>query len=439
MSGAQPLAALVSRQLQPLPNGGQYLLAFSGGMDSSVLFDLMVAAGLGFKALHVHHGLLPDADRWAEHCRAVCTRHAIPFEEIRVQVVMEGQGVEAAARHARYQALATRLGPADVLLTAQHCNDQAETLLIQLLRGAGPIGLSGMPAETTCGRGRLMRPLLAAERREIQAYAEARGLQWIEDPSNRDPVLDRAWLRTQVMPLLSTRWPALVPVLARNAEAQAEAAAVLYERALADGAGAERLSVRALNTLSAARRRNLLRFWLGEHGLRSPGREALLRVEREVLAARPDAAPCLRWPEGEIRRYRDALYAMAPLPQPEAFSEDWGLSGSLKLPCGQLSVRRVQGTGLRAVDGPVRVAYISGGERIKPVGHTHHRTLKQLFQQAGVPPWVRERLPLIWSGEQLVAVADRWIAEGWQAPQQGMGSRLRWENAPIGWDIGSED
>lgn len=431
--GVQRLVEVVSLRLPPLVNGGSYLLAFSGGVDSTVLLDLLVRARVPMRALHVHHGLLPQADAWAEHCRAVCQRRGVPFEAIHVRVERKGQGLEAAARHARYAALAVRVGPDDVLLTAQHRNDQAETFLLQLMRGAGPIGLSGMPAVTICGQGRLMRPLLEVERDAIQAYAVAQGLSWIEDPSNRDPRLDRAWLRERMLPLLLERWPALVPVMARNAEAQAEAAGLLRQQALADGAADACQSVRKLLALSTERRRNVLRFWLDNRGLRSPGREALLRVESEVLAARADASPCLHWPEGEIRRYRDQLYAMSPLPEVQAFEYEWSCAAPLSLPAGTLATNSGADHAIRISSRPLRVSSVAGGERIRPAGHAHHRTLKQLFQGAAVPVWVRERVPLLWFGRELIAVGDRWIAEGWQVRKGESGVGLRWENPPPGW------
>ncbi|MGH8035723.1 MAG: tRNA lysidine(34) synthetase TilS, partial [Lysobacterales bacterium] len=317
--------------LPRLAAGGHYVLAYSGGLDSTVLLHLLHIARLPVKAVHVHHGLRPEADRWAEHCRAQCADLNIPFELRRVNITGQSElGLEAAARAARYAALAQSLGPQDVLLTAQHQDDQAETVLLQLLRGAGPHGLAGMPALASFGAVRFARPLLGYTRAELEAYAKCHGLRWVEDPSNHDPAIKRSHLRQHLLPEIERQWPGSAGALARSARLQAEAAELLGDLAQADAtlctiAGSKALSVAALNMFKPVRQRNLLRHWLAKQQLPLPAAVHLDQVLSEVLLARADANPCLRWPGAELRRYRDSLYAMPPLPPAPTASIPWDL------------------------------------------------------------------------------------------------------------------
>jgi tRNA(Ile)-lysidine synthase len=413
-------------------------VAYSGGMDSHVLLHALTRQrqdlALPLGAVHVNHGLHAHSAAWAEHCRAVCADLGVEFVLLAGDArPAPGESPEAAARALRYGLLGDWLPPGALLLSAHHQDDQAETLLLQLLRGAGPKGLSAMPARAVLGQGSLLRPLLDYGRAELLAYAEREGLAWIEDPSNADTRLDRNFLRQRLLPELKARWPAASAVLARSAELCAEAAELQDLVAAQDRLGMPgtrhgTLSVVALQRLPEARQRNLLRHWLQAAGFSLPSRSVLGRILAEVLAARPDAEPCVHWPGAEVRRYRDDLYVMAPL-QPVVVEPglDWAPGQVLVLPGGVLSAEAVTGEGMRLVAGTrLQVRFRQGGEQLRLPGRDHRNALKQLLQERGVPPWERERLPLLYRGEELAAVADLWVTDGHQAGPGEPGWKLHW-------------
>lgn len=287
------------------------LVAWSGGLDSTLLLHLLVAARrshpreLRLRAVHVDHGLQPAAVQFRRFCRDTARRWRVPLSVRRVRVeVPRGGSLEEAARDARRAALAATLQPGELLLTAQHADDQLETLLLAVLRGAGPHGLAGMPAKAAFGSGRLLRPLLQFDRAAIAAAAAAAGVQWVEDPTNLEDRFDRNYLRGRVLPLLRARWPAAARTAVRSAGHCAEAAAALDAlaatglAAAADGAG---LQVAVLRRFSLTRRAAVLRAWLQRAGARAPNQRHLHQIEA-MMAARPDAHPLLRLPDCIVRR-----------------------------------------------------------------------------------------------------------------------------------------
>ena len=447
VAGREFSCVALARVLAEWPPAARYRVAFSGGLDSAVLLHALaeVRGDLPgpLEALHVNHGLHGDAGRWAEHCRRVCAGLGVPCRVVAVPdaVGSAGESPEAAARAARYRAFAEGLEAGDAVLTAHHRDDQAETLLLHLLRGSGPRGLSAMPVRRPLGVGWLVRPLLGWPRSALRAWAEARGLAWLEDPSNRDERFERNFLRWRVLPLLETRWPGAAGVLARDALLQAEAASVLEDLARGDaqaarGPGAGTLSVRALLELSPARRVEALREWLRQRGLPPPGSAHLDHVVRDVLAARWDAEARVAWPGVEVWRYRDTLAALPPAPVVSAGQVwDWRPPAPLALPAGTLSATVTVGEGLaaaRLADGPLQVRLRTGGERCRLPRRGHTSALKKLLQAHGVPPWVRSCLPLVYRGEELLAVADLWVCEPWAAGPGEAGWALRWQR-PAGW------
>lgn len=411
-------------------------IAYSGGRDSHVLLHLAVAAGLQPRAVHVDHGLHPDSGRWAAHCTAVCRALGVSLAVRQVSVADSGvAGVEAAAREARYEVFRSLLQAGELLLTAHHRDDQAETVLLRALRGAGLRGLAAIPRERPLGPGRLLRPLLDVPRDHIDDYARAHDLHWIDDPSNETLQPDRNYLRHTVMPALRRRWPAAEGRLARLAAQAAEDAALLDELADLDldaCADADSLSVQALARLSRPRLRNAVRRWLYRNDRRPPEAARLEAGLDALLTAGADREPVLRWSEGTIRRYRGRLYLLdsrtAELPDS---IHAWDMAGVLPIPgIGRLAVsetrrgERLSGSLLEREDITVRLR--RGGERIRPPGSRHSRPLKTLFQEAGVPPWERRRTPLIFAGEVLVAVGERWIAADYAATGDEPGLRIRW-------------
>ena len=427
-------------------------IAYSGGRDSSVL--LHAAADLwrdgrvaALRALHVDHGLHPDAPRWRAHCAATCSALGVPFASVAVDAQPRaGESPEAAARDARYVALAKLLAPGEWLLTAHHRDDQAETLLLQLLRGAGLAGLAAMPAHAPFAGGRLVRPLLDLGRDVLAAYASRHALEWCEDPGNAVLAPDRNYLRHVVLPALAQRWPAAATCLARSAAHCAEAAELLDTLAAGDlaaigvPADSPALPLAALRPLPAPRRRLLLRHWLAGLGLPLPGRRVLARIDDEMLGAAADRSPCVAWPGAELRRHRETLYAQPPMPGAvDRSTRDWDPARPLELPWGTLSARPVRGSGLdpaQLVPGRVVVTTRAGGERLRLPGRPT-RPLKKLLQEAGVPPWRRARLPLVWIDGALAAVAGLWIAADFAAAPEAPGLGLEWRDAADGWRPGS--
>ena len=447
MAGREFSCAALVRILGELPPAPRYRVAFSGGLDSAVLLHALgeVRGDLPgvLEALHVNHGLHGDAGRWAEHCQRVCAGLGVPCRVVRVADAAgsAGESPEAAARAARYRAFAEGLETGDAVLTAHHQDDQAETLLLHLLRGSGTRGLSAMPVRRPLGEGWLVRPLLGWPRSALRAWAGSRGLAWLDDPSNQDERFERNFLRRQVLPLLETRWPGAARVLARDAVLQAEAASVLEDLARGDargarGPGAGTLSVRALLELSSARRVGALREWLRQRGLPPPGSAHLDHVVRDVLAARWDAEARVAWPGAEVWRYRDTLAAVPPAPvlsPGQVWS--WRPPAPLALPAGTLTATATMGEGLAAVRvaaGPLQVRLRTGGERCRLPHRAHTHALKKLLQAQGVSPWVRRYLPLVYRGEELLAVADLWVCEPWAAGPGEAGWALRWQR-PVGW------
>ncbi len=437
-SAADPARA-VAQALAAEPGPRRAWVALSGGADSTALLiaarralDAGVLASL--EAVHVHHGLQPEADGWAAHCRVLCATLEVPLTVRTVAVTAAGEGPEAAAREARHAALAAVLPAGGLLLTGHHRGDQAETLLLQLLRGAGPAGLAGMPAARAFGRGRLLRPLLDCPRERLEAYCREAGLDWVEDPSNASTAFDRNYLRAEILPRLRDRWPGAETTLARAAALQGEAAELLDERAaqdLADASGSRpgRLSLAPFLELAPARQRNLLRAAIARQGLPLPPRDRLEGFRRQLATAATDRLPGLQWPGGELRRWRDEIHVLAPRP-----AHDPGLrlewrpeQGPLAIPgVGRLGAELRRGEGIPAVFAGRRlvVGFRRGGERCRPAAQGPSRAVKKLLQESGVPPWERDRLPLVFAGETLLAVVGLCHCRPVRATEEGVVFRL---------------
>ncbi|CAN5337859.1 tRNA lysidine(34) synthetase TilS [soil metagenome] len=419
-------------------------VAVSGGVDSTALLHAMAAIARGgasrrpLRALHVEHGLHPESAAWASHCRTTAARLDVPLQVLTIRVPVDAAaGVEAAARTARYAALEAALGAGDILLTAHHRDDQAETLLLQLLRGAGPRGLSAMPAVRPFGRGRLARPLLAFGRAALVRYARRHGLAWLEDPANADLRFARSFLRVEVMPKLRARWPAAAANLARAARHQAEIcelADTAAAQAIAPLLEGDCLRVAGLRRLDRTLGRLVLRHWIHCRGFPTPSARKLDTALGQALHAAPDALPCVRWCGAEMRRYRDRLYLLEPLAEHCARPLPWRMESPLELPAGlgRLHALPTVGHGLRKSlgEGALEIGFRQGGECLRPTGSPYRRPLKKLFQERGVVPWMRDRLPLIRARSQLVAVADLWTAHESTAGPGQDGWRIEWRDHP---------
>lgn len=409
-------------------------VAYSGGCDSHVLLHSLVSLrsdstsnfNAEIKAVHINHGLSPFANEWEEHCHLICDQLSVPYTSISVNAKNKNASPEEAARHARYTAWRKLLKKDEVLLLAHHQDDQAETVLIQLLRGSGVKGLAAMPAQQNFSQGLLCRPMLNFLRQEIVSYAVEHNLNWIDDPSNFDTDFDRNFLRHDVIPLLETRWPSLKKTLSRTASHQADASQLLTELAFQDWHHVHQgnnINISALTKLSEKRQRNVLRYWIADIcELVLPDTVHLQRILNEVLTAAEDGTPEVIWRGGEVRRYQGLLYAQEKLIGPPSNTaliwpnietplvlNDYGLKISAKLSIGEgLSQTKLQNT-------DISLRFRQGGESCRPVGRGQTHQLKKLFQEWQIPPWQRASVPLLYVDGELAQVVGYCYCEPFAA------------------------
>lgn len=379
-------------------------------------------------AIHVHHGLSPNADCWAEFCAEQCAARGVSLSVHRLQLARKpGQSLEAIARSARYERLLAT--DVDIIALGHQCDDQAETLLLQLMRGAGPHGLAAMPAYRP-GRPALIRPLLNLSRATIAAYVRSRTLSWIDDESNANPAHKRNVLRTEVAPRLRAYFPGYPKTLERAARHQAEAARLLDELAALDAAGAidrHALLRERLGVLSPPRARNLLRWFLRHEGLRPPSEAGLADMLQQLLDASDDAQVRIACHRHEIGVYRGHIRIHAPTAA--AFGLPWSGERELHLPGGTLLFELTRGDGLSAdklAQAPVTLRSRVGGERIQLAANRPHHEVKKLMQQAGLPAWERRTLPLVWCGGALAAVPGIGVDVAFRATPAADAWRLTW-------------
>ena len=435
------LASRVSRNLKGiLKRGERVLVGFSGGVDSIVLLDLLARmskrAGWKLAAMHINHQLSPNAAQWAAFCRRVCRERGVPLHVVKVNVT-RGNSTEGAARAARYAAF--REASADCIMLAHNQDDQCETLLLQLLRGAGVKGLAAMPVlRMDESSMRIARPLLDVPRSEIEAYARKRKLQWIEDESNADPYYLRNYLRREVFPLIAARVPAYRTTLTRAATHLGEAAGLLDDLAEIDSRAAladDALDVSALRKLPDTRARNVLRYFLARRGAAMPDADKLAEALRQALTAGDDAQMRIDLHAAELRRFSGGLYVVRKsAPAVVNFQIAWRGERRLMLPQlgGTLEMATSRNSGISLAQlraAPVTIRARQGGERLQPDARRPRRTLKNLFQVLAIPPWRRERLPLLWCGGDLVWVPGLGVDCRYQARRGEAAIAPRWRAA----------
>ena len=424
------------------------VLGLSGGIDSVVLLEVLrrLAGPLGFRlaCVHVNHGISPNARRWAAFCARRCKRHAIALALHEVDLKpYRAEGLEAAARRARYQVYARQ--EADFIVLAQHMDDQAETVLLQLLRGAGVKGAAAMPllrVQDADNKARsapvpaILRPMLALSRKQIEAYAKANKLKWVEDESNADTRHDRNFLRHRVLPVIAEAFPGYRMTLARAASHMAEASLILDQLAEADAKLAvtgNKLVLAELRRIGVARAKNLVRWLLLQQGAAAPETDRLAEGLRQLFQARDDATVRVVLGACELRRYAGCAYLLRSLAEvPAELRRDWDGKPVWPLPelDGTLHFMRGPGAGLDCAmigEKGLSIRLRQGGEklRLQPGGST--RSLKNLLQEAHMPPWERERLPLIYCADTLVAVPGLGVASGWQAGAGNVGWTITWQ------------
>ncbi|MBC7982273.1 MAG: tRNA lysidine(34) synthetase TilS [Candidatus Obscuribacterales bacterium] len=443
----QTLAANLNTLL-PAAFSGKLTVAFSGGIDSAVLLYALARLREQYphwqlRAIHIDHQLQSGAAAWAEHCRRIAEHLLVPVEIHRVDVNRShAQGLEAAARDARYLALSTALAPNEVLLTAHHADDQVETLLLALMRGAGLRGLAAMPACAHFAEGWHIRPLLSFTRAQLAQWANTQGIPSLEDPSNENRRHDRNYLRHTILPVLRERWPSMATTVGRSTRHIGAAVTWLDAEAQVDLVGcsvARCLDVEKLKLLSDVRRHNLLRYWVRVRGFEAPSTSQLLTLDRDMLQAADDRNPCVAWLGVEVRRYRGLLYVSAFLSPPATAPREWNRSQPLEWSSGTLRIdpqqgERQVGLSLARLPEHLTVRARSEGEEIQLPHHHHHRTLKNLLQELGVLPWWRDQVPIVTVGsgsnEQIVAIGDLFIAQDFAATKDEDAAQLIWDNRP---------
>jgi tRNA(Ile)-lysidine synthase len=441
-SSSSELPGKVAAALAPAIFPGAHLvLGLSGGLDSVTLLALLqsVAPTLGFslRAVHVNHGISPNAARWAQFCAALCDRSRIPLQLETVSITpYQGLGLEGAARRARYEVFA-RID-ADFVVLAQHRDDQAETLLMRLLRGSGVRGLAAIPPSRSLAgaRAQLLRPLLAMPRSEVEAYARAQGLEWVEDESNADTLRRRNFLRHEVLPLLERQFPSASVTIARAAGHLAEARDLLDEMARADvercGGGGV-LDAKLLLELGVPRAKNLLRYWCDSNGIQALAAARINELMRQLRVSRPDARVAMAVSGWKFLLHRGKLHLERDAGALDRdFCEIW--DGANAVPLlelgGALRFKPEEGRGLSVAklrSGPVSLRLRRGGERMRLDPRRPRRTLKNLLQERGVPPWRRDRLPLVFCGADLVAVPGIGEACEFRAAPGEAGLIVTWE------------
>ena len=440
-SNPEVLLTGVSRALQRLPRTRRISVAFSGGPDSSVLLEALArlrdkpGSDLPvLRALHVNHGLQRQANAWFAHCESCCRTRGIEFRGLEVFVPRHAsQSLEEAARNVRYQALGECLEVGEILCTAQHANDQAETLLLQLLRGAGPRGLAAMPELRNFHAGHLARPMLEIGKDLILDCVRHWNLNVVMDPANADQGFARVRVRQLLLNNILEQFPGALKTLNRSACLQAAASDAIETLASLDsrhcqGSVEGTLAAGQLCRLPQSRRLEVLRNWLRVQDLTIPNQARLLELSRQMTTAGPDRQPLVRWTGGEVRRYRDLIYALGPIVDPQQdFNQHWNPSEELRLPWGRLWSEETTGQGLKAQYTELKVCLRQGGEHCRPVSHGQSRSLKNLFQEHGVPPWQRGRVPLIHTADGLAAVAGLWVCESYQAQAGEPGRLIHWQ------------
>ncbi|MGP1956682.1 MAG: tRNA lysidine(34) synthetase TilS [Arsenophonus sp. NC-PE1-MAG3] len=431
--------ALLNKIIKTIGSTRRILIGFSGGLDSTVLLHALVSLrqttipNLNIRAVYIHHGLNDEADDWGIHCRKVCFDWQVEFYSQHIYIDSTKKGVEAAARDARYQVFSEILLPEEIIATAQHLDDQAETFLLALKRGSGPTGLSAMPISIPFSDTYLIRPLLSFSRQQLVIYAQKKTLSWIEDDSNQDQSYDRNFLRLTIMPRFNQRWPHFSLSVSRSASLCAEQEALLNELlhdylsqlVMAEGA----LQLNVLNSYSEMKRNAILRRWLSLHRILMPSRVQLKQIWQDVICARPDAEPKFILSNNNvIRRFKQQLWLLPQFNDLTKICLVWKIPAVIKLPdsLGELMISD-EGKQFRAPLPNEKVTIRFGLKgNIKIIGRQHARRSKKIWQELGVAPWLRERTPLIYYNDELIAAVGVFITQSGQCIQGQPELKVKW-------------
>jgi tRNA(Ile)-lysidine synthase len=425
----------LNADLSAFSDAPHWYVAYSGGVDSTALLQLVnswcKANGQAppLTALHINHGLQAQAADWENHCAWICRFLDVPFLALNVDVDPDGKGVESAARQARYARFEEQLEEGEVLFFGHHQDDQVETFFLRLLRGAGVDGLAAMPRQRGLGKGLLLRPLLDYSRAQLEAYVEAQGLRYIEDPSNQDVSLDRNYLRQDVLPVLASRWPGYRQTITRAAGhlasvSGARESAVTIPQTCFSALGDPGLPGGVLKVDDQVQAALVLRGWLKSGGYQAPDQSVLDEFLRQLRASTGDARPQLNSGSYRLQRYKEAIYLLPEDPGPVDQELAIAPGGVIEIPgVGRISLRRTESEGIwLAADESLSLQWRDCGERCRLAGHKRSKSLKKVLQEAGIPPWWRQRVPLLYLEEELLSLgsvgpcqSSRWGVSGQDA------------------------
>jgi tRNA(Ile)-lysidine synthase len=426
--------------LSSFPRAEKIWIACSGGMDSSVLLHLVHSNRDNIKqsleVIHVNHGLQEKSVEWGEFCRNQCQDYGISFTQLDIEeAIPKGSSIEAWAREKRYALIAQVMNKNDILFTAHHQDDQVETFFLQALRGAGPRGLSSMPVFKNFVNGIHARPLLGFKRCELLSFAKDNELPWHEDLSNADTKYDRNYFRHNILPAIEQRWPAYRETISRLIGNQQDSKSLLNEIGLEDlklalYENTQSLRLDVVKNLSAVRQKNLIFAWLQERQLKSPGSRHIEQIISDLINSKSDNTPCVNWQDVEIRRYRNLLYASNSMDEEvENIDYDWDIDTPLKIMGETLIAKSEIGLGLskeKIKNTKIIVRYRQGGEKIQPHNKSHSKTVKQLFQECGVLPWLRDRFPLIYVNGTLAVIPGLCVDKNYAAAKGEASWQIEW-------------
>ncbi len=404
MNNQEPVATAVSRFLaqDSSQSFSSYVVALSGGADSVALLHAFAQQlhKQPLKAVYIDHQLQESSSQWATFNQALCQKLGVEFKTFKVDV-SAGASLEAEARKARYEALAGVVGHHECLLTGHHQDDQAETLLLQLFRGAGPKGLSAMPEQAAFGQGTHARPLLHVSKRDILNYCELHNLTFVEDPSNQDIQHRRNFLRQKVIPLMETEWPDITATLARASAIQASTQELVEEVASADFDQCfdknKGLSISATKELSSVRQTQVFRYWLQKLDQAMPSQKVVEQLKQQMLTSDVDAQPSVSLGNGGIKRFQGYLvWTNEVTDELEPVHQTWVADRDIELNCGvKISLNWLKQNSPELVGKPLQVITRQGGERFRKRNAQHTTSLKNYFQEEGIPPWQRNSVLLI--------------------------------------------
>ncbi len=416
-------------------------VAFSGGIDSSVLLHALIKIKSRLTnrigAIHVNHKLNKDSDEWQTHCKNICRDNDIEFKAYEVAEKPEkNESIEAWARSIRYQAFSEVCCDDDLVLTAQHQDDQAETILLQLLRGAGPKGLSAMPKLMHKHNYYLGRPFLAFEKYELEAYAKNNNIQWVNDTSNVDTRFDRNYLRNSIFPSIKKRWPAAVKTLNRSSVHIGELVDQLNQKTQIDlnsiiSSDCDVINIDGLKKFSYSEQKHLIRTWIDNNNYILPSEAILEQILKNVINCEEDKMPLVRWQNVDVRRYKNKLYIMESLGEINNFETDWNIMNSIELDYGSLTASLEIGKGIKTQlinNNNVQIKFRKGGETIRPFKRNNKHELKKLLQEAEVLPWVRDKIPLIYINNELVLVSGFWVSNEYACLPEEKGWDISWDS-----------